>query len=109
MNPEDGITFRFGYPVLANKDRDDKHVWSILCTLTDEMLTEEIILARLNPKSHEESAIYDTTSEQWLGGDLKMCEKEYEIGHKNNIWRCTESLPEKIKWQKQMNASISND
>ena len=110
--PSERITFRFGYPVIANTNQDGKHVWSILCTLTDDMLSEEIVLARLRSrkdKTDDESAIYDTVSEQWLGGDLKMCEKEYEIGHKNNIWRCTESLPEKIKWQKQLNASISND
>ena len=110
--PEDKVTFRFGYPVIATTNQDGKHVWSILCTLTDDMLTEEIVLSKLKSrkdKTDDESTIYDTVSEQWLGGDLKMCEKEYEIGHKNNIWRCTESLPEKIKWQKQLNASISND
>ena len=107
--PEERFEFKFGYPVLAGKDQDGEHVWRIVCTMTDDMLTEEIVMARLKPISHEESVIYDTVSEQWLGGDLKMCEKEYEIGHKNDIWRCTESLPEKIKWQKQMNASISND
>ncbi len=110
--PEERITFRFGYPVIANTNQDGKHVWSILCTLTDDMLTEEIVLAKLKSrkdKSDDESAIYDTVSKQWLGGDLKMSEKEYEIGHKNKIWRCTESLEEKIKWQKQMNASVSYD
>lgn len=110
--PEERITFRFGYPVIANTNQDGKHVWSILCTLTDDMLTEEIVLSKLKSrkdKTNDKSAIYETVSEQWLGGDLKMSEKEYEIGHKNKIWRCTEPLPEKIKWQKQMNASISND
>ena len=67
------------------------------------MLTEEIVLARLRPKSDEESAIYDTVSDQWIGGDLKMCEKEYEIGHNNKVWRCDLSLEEQKKWLEMTN------
>jgi len=103
---EEKTTFRYGYPVIASTNQDGKHVWGILCTLTDDMLTEEIIMARLKSrkdKTDDESAIYDTTSEQWVGGDLKMCEKEYEIGHKNKVWRCVLPLEEQRKWLEMAN------
>lgn len=107
--PEEKIMFRFGYPVIASVNQDGKHVWHILCTLTDGMLTEEIIMARLKPKSDDESIIYETMSESWICGKFKVCEKEYDIGHKNNVWWMSMPLQEKIEWQKQVYATLSNN
>ncbi len=57
--------FRFGYPVIATTNQDCKPVWYILCTMTDEILTEEIVMARLqtrNKKTDDQLAIYETES-----------------------------------------------
>ncbi len=102
------IQFRFGYPVVAATNQDGKTVWYILCTMTDEMLTEEIVMARLqtrNKKTDDQPAIYETESEQWIGGNLKMCEKEYEIGHKNKSIYCDMPIEEHKKWKEHAELS----
>lgn len=79
---ENRIQFIFGYPAI-NLDYDDgTSVNYLLPTLTDDMITKEIVKARLTPASAEEAIMYRTVSEPWLefGDGLKLTEKEYELG-----------------------------
>ncbi|WP_316504835.1 hypothetical protein [Nitrosopumilus sp.] len=79
---EERIKFRFGYPSILREDQDNNPVWFLLPTLTDNMLTDEIVKARLKPKTHEDSALYETESEQWITigtKGLSLCEKENNI------------------------------
>ncbi|WP_316506079.1 hypothetical protein [Nitrosopumilus sp.] len=87
--PEDKIKFRFGYPVIISKNQDDKLVWHILPTMTDYMLTDEIVVGRLRPTSDDNSIIYETESEQWITigtRGLKLCEKENKISDRLEIY-----------------------
>jgi len=86
---EEKIQFKFGYPVILQKDSEDKNVWYLLPTLTDEMLTEEIVTARLRPQSSSNAALYRTQSEQWITVGtlgLRLCERENEISDKLGIF-----------------------
>ena len=85
----DKVKFRFGYPCVIQKDKEENPVWYLLPTLTDSMLTEEIVVTRLRPKSHEESILYRTESEQWITigtQGLRLCEKENEISDKLELY-----------------------
>ncbi|WP_316505591.1 hypothetical protein [Nitrosopumilus sp.] len=85
----DKVEFRFGYPCVIQKDKEGNPVWYLLPTLTDNILTEEIVTTRLKPKSHEESILYRTESEQWITigtQGLRLCEKENEISDKLELY-----------------------
>jgi len=61
----------------------------MLPTLTDKMLTDKIVKARLRPRTHDESVLYDTESEQWITigtKGLSLCEKENEISDKLELY-----------------------
>lgn len=79
---ENRIKFFFGYPAIKLDYDDGTSVNYLLPTLIDNMITKEIIKARLTPKSKEEAIVYSTESEPWLefGDGLKLTEKEYELG-----------------------------
>lgn len=85
----DKVEFRFGYPSVIQKDKEGNPVWYLLPTLTDNMLTEEIVSTRLRPKSHEESILYRTKSEQWITigtQGLRLNERENEISDKLKLY-----------------------
>ena len=80
--PEEKIQFMYGYPAILSEDQDGYPVWHLLPTMIDDMLTNEIVKARLRPESHEESVIYETESDQWITigtKGLSICERENEI------------------------------
>ena len=86
---EEKIEFKFGYPAILSENQDDKPVWHILSTMTDNMLTDKIVVGRLRPTSDDNSIIYETESEQWITigtRGLKLCEKENEISDKLEIY-----------------------
>lgn len=83
------VQFKFGYPVILQKDLKQRDAWFFLPTMTDDMLTEEIVLARIKPKSQNDAVLYETESEQWItvGTDgFQMCEKENEISDKLGLF-----------------------
>ncbi len=79
---ENRIKFFFGYPAVKLAYDDRTSINYLLPTLTDEMITKEIVKARLIPQSDEDAIMYRTVSEPWLefGDGLKLTEKEYELG-----------------------------
>ncbi|MFY9299890.1 MAG: hypothetical protein WAO91_01700 [Candidatus Nitrosotenuis sp.] len=79
---ENRIKFFFGYPAVKLDYDDGTSINYLLPTLTDDMITKEIVKGRLIPKSKEEAIVYSTKSEPWLefGDGLKLTEKEYELG-----------------------------
>lgn len=87
---DDGIVVRefkvkslFGYPACKINYKDGSSVWFLLPTMTDDMLTREIIKARLMPKSQENAIIYETKSKPWIeigNGEVILTEKEYDLG-----------------------------
>ena len=86
---EDKIQFMYGYPAILSEDQDGYPVWHLLPTMSNEMLTEEIVKARLKPNTHEESVIYETESEQWITigtKGLKLCERENEISDELELY-----------------------
>jgi len=73
----------FGYPACKINYKDGSSVWFLLPTMTDDMITKEIVKARLIPESPENTIIYETKSKPWIeiGNDeLVLTEKEYELG-----------------------------
>ncbi|KEQ55979.1 hypothetical protein AAA799N04_01614 [Marine Group I thaumarchaeote SCGC AAA799-N04] len=76
------VKFLFGYPACKINYKDGSSVWFLLPTMTDDMLTREIVKARLMPDSPEYTIMYETQSEPWLefGDGLKLTDKEYELG-----------------------------
>ena len=83
------IQFRFGYPATLQKNSRDQDVWFLIPTITDDMLTKDIVRARAKSKSQEDSILYQTKSEQWItvGTDgFSMCERENEISDELGIF-----------------------
>lgn len=79
---EEKIQFRFGYPAILQKNSENKDVWFLIPTITDDMLTKDIVKARAKSDSQEDAILYETESEQWItvGTDgFSMCERENEI------------------------------
>jgi len=88
IKPEQ-IEFRFGYPAIIQKNSENYDVWFLLPTMTDDMLTDEIVISRIKPKSQKDAILYRTVSERWItvGTDgFSMCEKENEISDKFGIF-----------------------
>ena len=86
---EDKIQFMYGHPVILSEDQDKHPVWHILPTMSNEMLTQEIVKARLRPDTHKESVIYETESEQWITigtQGLKLCERENDISDELKLY-----------------------
>lgn len=79
---ENRIKFFFGYPTIKLDYDDGTSVNYLLPTLTDDMISKEIVKARLTPQSDDAAIMYDTQSEPWLefGDGLNLTEKEYELG-----------------------------
>ena len=79
---EDKVNFFFGIPALKLKYDNGTSVNFLLPTLTDDMITKEIVKSRLTPQSDEQAIMYQTSSEPWLefGDDLKLTETEYDLG-----------------------------
>ena len=72
----------FGYPACKINYKDGSSVRFLLPTMTDDMLSREIVKARLMPESSNDAIAYETQSESWLefGKGFKLTEKEYELG-----------------------------
>jgi len=95
---EDKVKFSFGIPALKLEYDNETSVNFLLPTLTDDMITDKIVKARLIPQSDEESIMYRTTSERWIEigeGKLILTEKEYELG--KNLGRFTPVPLEAVK------------
>ena len=78
----DKVEFRFGYPCVVQTNSNEQDVWFLLPTMTDDMLTKNIVVSRLRPKSQKEAILYETESEQWItigAQGLRLCEKENMI------------------------------
>jgi len=74
------IEFRFGYPVMLQKDDKGFPVWFFIQTMKEKMLTQDIVSKRVNPKSHEESVLYNTEADNWIEVlGINLTEKEYEL------------------------------
>ena len=86
--PED-VEFRFGYPTTVQKDSEGRHTWFLLPTMTDSMLTNDIVRARLRPTKDENAVLYEVESEQWITigtQGLKLCERENEISDELELY-----------------------
>lgn len=81
---ENRIKFFFGYPALKlTYKTSGNSVNFLLPALTDDMITQEIVKARLSPDSEDHAIMYETQSEPWIeigDGKLVLTEKEYELG-----------------------------
>ena len=81
---ENRIKFFFGYPSLKlTYETSGNSINFLLPTLTDDMITKEIVKGRLRPESKENAIMYETQSESWIeigNGELILTEKEYELG-----------------------------
>ena len=86
---EEGVKFIFGYPSIRIDYEDGTFANFLLPTMTDNMLTDEIVKARLRPESNEKSIIYNTESESWITigtKGLSLCEKENEISDQLELY-----------------------
>ena len=86
---EEGVKFIFGHPSIRIDYEDGTFANFLLPTMTDNMLTDEIVKARLRPKSNEKSIMYKTESESWITigtKGLSLCEKENEISDKLELY-----------------------
>ena len=80
--PENRIQFRFSYPAMLQKDSKQRDTWFLLPTITDNMLTKDMVKARAKPESDQGAILYETESEQWItvGTDgFSLSERENEI------------------------------
>ena len=77
---EEKIQFRFGYPAMLQKDSGGNPTQYLLSTLSEEMLTTEIVKAKFRPESYEKSVLYRTESETWIDVlGTNLTEREYEL------------------------------
>ena len=77
---EEKIEFRFGYPVMLQEDTEENSVWFFLQTMKENMLTKDIVSKRLNPKTHEESILYQTEADTWIEVlNTHLTEQEYSF------------------------------
>ena len=63
---EEKIQFRFGYPSILRENTKNEDVWYSLPTLSDEMLTLDIVRGKLNPETQNKRYLYRTASDAWI-------------------------------------------
>ena len=86
---ETKIAIKYKIPAIIAKDQDGNPVWHLLPTMTDDMLSDEIVTNRLQAKSDDESVLYETISEAWLSMGTKglmLTEREREVGVKIGMY-----------------------
>ncbi len=72
------IEFRFGYPAMLQKDIQGRNVSYLLPTLSDSMLTTQMLESRFKPKTQDEAILYSVESEEWIEVlGTKLSEREY--------------------------------
>ena len=82
---ETKITVKNEIPAIIRENQNGNPVWLLIPTMTDEMLTDEIITNRLHAKSQDDAVIYTTVSEAWISmgpQKLMLTEREREVGVK---------------------------
>ena len=108
--PPSEVEFRHGYPALKMK-KDGYYTASLLCTMAEEMITEELVLALLSThtswEDKEEVSMgyvwYETEAPRWIGGSFfKFTDAEREKVLKYTPWLKTTNDPE-IPWIKPYN------
>ena len=77
---EEKIQFRFGYPTIVQKDARERNVQYILPTLSDLMITTQMVESRFKPKTQDEAILYSVESEEWIEVlGTKLSEIEYVL------------------------------
>jgi hypothetical protein len=77
---DEQIEFRFGYTSIVQRDVEGRNVHFLIPTMTDSMLTKEIVKSRFFPESQDNAILYETESEPWIDVlGTKLPDKEYEL------------------------------
>ncbi len=106
--PIDMVDFRHGYPAIEVKTEDGHYTASLLCTMAEEMITEELVTALLGTHvswdNSEEAYMgrvwYETEATRWIGGGFfKMTDAEREKAIKHIPWLKNTNDPG-IPWTK---------
>ena len=101
------VEFLHGYPAI-NMKKDGYYTASLLCTMAEEMITEELVLALLNTHTSWEDRAevsmgyvwYETEAPRWIGGRFfKFTDTEREKALKYTPWLKTTNDPD-IQWIK---------
>lgn len=116
LNPDgDGVafgwndlTFKYGYPAIVERGKDGHYRASLLCTLAEEMITDDLVIAlhALQRDLGRDDLVnmgnvyYETEAPRRIGGKFfKLTEKEREIGLKYLPWLVFTNNPD-IPWIK---------
>ena len=93
--PIDMVDFRYGYPAIEVKTEDGHYTASLLCTMAEEMITEELVTALLgthvswdnNEEAYMGRVWYETEATRWIGGSFfKLTDAEREKAIKHIPW-----------------------
>ena len=101
------VDFEHGYPVLVGKTKDGHSCYSLLCTLTEEMITDELVISLF--KIHHDlgrkdlsPVFYETEAPRWIGGRFfKITDAERRIGLRYMPWLQATNNPD-VPWIKPM-------
>ena len=102
------IRFLYSYPTVVGKTKDGNYKASLLCTLSEEMITNELVIRlyaaqrgmEKNDWVDKTDVYYETEAPRRIGGKFfKLTEKEREIGLKYLPWLVFTNNPD-IPWIK---------
>ena len=102
------VRFKYGYPAIVNRGKDGHYRASLLCTLAEEMITDDLVIAlyALQRDLGRDDLVdmgnvyYETEAPRRIGGKFfKLTEKEREIGLKYLPWLAYTNNPD-IPWIK---------
>ena len=105
--PRKNVRFRHGYPTISGETKDGTTCNSMLCTMTEEMITDDLIIALFglerdltNANAYE--IYYETEAPRWIGGKyFKLTDAERRIGLRYISWLQSTNSPD-VPWIKKM-------
>ncbi len=101
------VRFRYGYPTVTAKDKNGLYCSSLLCTMSEEMITEDLVISlfRIHDdlgRSDLDTVYYETEAKRWIGGRFfKITDAERRIGLKHLAWLRATNNPD-IPWIRPM-------
>ncbi len=101
------VRFRYGYPTVTANDKKGLYCSSMLCTMSEEMITDDLVISLLRlhddlGRSDLDTVYYETEAKRWIGGRFfKLTDAERRIGLKYLAWLQATNNPD-IPWTRPM-------
>ncbi len=101
------VRFKHGYPAILGKTKNGNVCSSLLCTLSEEMITDDLVISLFRVqgdlgRDDLHSVYYETEAPRWIGGSFfKVTDAERKIALRYLMW-IQATNDQNVPWLKPM-------